>query len=244
MLIPAWPSNHLTGRGGGLPIPLSIPGNRAVAVAYALPTLSCLLIAIGETSAGFSGWAKDAETEGHLAAAWRLGTGVLGRPLVVRGIERMDELAAGRRRGLLSANPSNAGQTVSAPELDSCASFSFLTPPKVDAFDRLHEHRPYKPDPGGSPQPLTGWKVAMPASEPMAHFVIKMYVLDGHLGSHTTNHLPSRTRWPRPGCNGSWTVSGHLRTTRRPSLRRRVQPRGINPVRCCSQRALSKRTRR
>ena len=106
--------------------------------------------------------------------------GTLGRLLVLRGFETADDLAAERRRALLSANPFNAGQVVTALDMDSYVPFPFLPPINTGDCGGVYEVRTYRLKPGGLPPTLTGWKAAIePARRYTDHLVVAMYALDG-----------------------------------------------------------------
>lgn len=170
----------------------------ALVMLYELSTLSCPLQALGDVSAGARAWAADVEALGDLLGAWRVDIGVLGRLLILRGFESADELAIERRRALLSADPFNAGQAMTALEMDSYAPFSFLPPLKTGAFGNIYEFRTYKLTPGGLPPTLAGWEAAMPARERISHLTINMYALDG---APRITHI-----WPYAGVDERFAV--------------------------------------
>ncbi len=178
-------------------------------VVYELATLSLPLLSFAQVSAGAQAFVDAPGARGELLGCWRSDIGTLGRLLVLRGFSSMDELMAERRRALLSANPFNAGNLLSALEMDSYAPFAFLPPVRPGAYGRVYEFRTYRLKPGGLLPTLAGWEAAMPAREPMSHLVIAMYALDG---APRITHI-----WPYAGVD------------ERSAIRARSVARGIWP---------------
>ena len=147
---------------------------------YEIATLSFPLLSAGAASDGARDWTKAPDAKGTLLGSWRTELGPLGRLLILRGFEDATEMAAERRRALLSANPFNAGQVVTALEMESYQPFSFLPAVEPRSRGRIYEFRTYRLIPGGLPKTLAGWEKAIePASEYTAHLVINMHALDG-----------------------------------------------------------------
>jgi hypothetical protein len=147
---------------------------------YELTTLSCPILSVPEVSASARTFVSEDGAAGELLGCWRTEIGQLGRLLLLRGFETAEELAAERRRALLSVNPFNAGSLVTALRMDSYAPFPFLPPVQPGSFGGIYEFRTYQLRPGGLPPTLAGWKKAIePAREYTSHLVINMYALDG-----------------------------------------------------------------
>ncbi|MCJ2019940.1 NIPSNAP family protein [Methylobacterium sp. E-065] len=147
---------------------------------YELATLSCPLLAVGRASEGVYHWVNDAEAKGNLFGCWRTELGTLGRLIVLRGFEAPEDMTAERRRALLSASPFNAGNVVTALEMDSYAPFPFLPPIRTGDRGGVYEFRSYRLKPGGLPPTLAGWETAIaPARAYTEHLVANMYALDG-----------------------------------------------------------------
>ena len=147
---------------------------------YELTTLSVPLLSVAKASEGARTHVADPATRGELLGCWRTDIGTLGRLLILRRFETAEDLAAERRRVLLSTNPFNAVGVATALEMDSYAPFPFLPPAKPGAHSNIYEFRTYKLKPGGLPATLAAWQQAIgPAHEYTAHLVINMYALDG-----------------------------------------------------------------
>jgi hypothetical protein len=147
---------------------------------FELAALSCPLLALGLAAKGAEAWVKDAQAKGRLLGCWRTEMGTLGRLLVLRGFDTAEELTVERRRALLSANPFNAGQIVTALDMDSYAPFPFLPPIKTGKRGGVYEFRTYRLKPGGLSPTLAGWEAAIgPAREYTDHLVVNMHALDG-----------------------------------------------------------------
>lgn len=147
---------------------------------FELATLSCPLLALGKAAEGAHAWVGEPEAKGELLGCWRTELGTLGRLLVLRGFETPENMAAERRRALLSTSPFNAGSLVTALGMDSYASFSFLPPIRIGDRGGLYEFRTYRLKPGGLAPTLAGWEAAIePAREYTDHLVTNMYALDG-----------------------------------------------------------------
>ncbi len=147
---------------------------------YELATLSCPLLAVGQAADAAAVWVQDADAKGRLLGCWRTEMGTLGRLLVLRGFEAPEDLTAERRRALLSANPFNAGQVVTALAMDSYAPFPFLPPIETGDRGGVYEVRTYRLKPGGLPPTLGAWDAAVgPARAYTNHLVVNMYALDG-----------------------------------------------------------------
>jgi NIPSNAP len=117
---------------------------------------------------------------GDLLGCWRTELGTLGRLLILRGFETPENMAAERRRALLSTSPFNAGSVVTALGMDSYASFSFLPPIRIGDRGGVYEFRTYRLKPRGLAPTLAGWEAAIePAREYTNHLVTNMYALDG-----------------------------------------------------------------
>ena len=167
-------------------------------ILYELATLSCSLLSFSRVSEGVRAFVSEPDAKGELLGCWRTDIGTLGRMLVLRGFQTPEDLAAERRRALFSANPFNAGNVISALEMDSYAPFPFLPPVKPGAYGKIYEFRTYKLIPGGLPPTLAGWEAAMPAREPMSHLVINMYALDG---APRITHI-----WPYAGVDERFAI--------------------------------------
>jgi hypothetical protein len=147
---------------------------------YELTTLSCPLLSMHAASTAARAFMEEDDAIGELLGCWRTELGQLGRVLLLRGFETAADLAAERRRALLSVNPFNAGSLVTALRMDSYAPFPFLSPVQTGSFGGMYEFRTYHLKPGGLPPTLAGWEKAIqPAREYTSHLVINMYALDG-----------------------------------------------------------------
>jgi hypothetical protein len=147
---------------------------------YELTTLSCPLLSLHAALAGAQAFIDEDDATGELLGCWRTEIGQLGRVLLLRGFETAADLAAERRRALLSVNPFNAGSLVTALSMDSYAPFPFLPPVQPGSFGGIYEFRTYQLKPGGLPPTLAGWEKAIqPAREYTSHLIINMYALDG-----------------------------------------------------------------
>ena len=145
-----------------------------------LATLSCPLLALGEAAEGAHAWMGDGTAKGKLIGCWRTELGTLGRLLVLRGFDAPEDMTAERRRALLSTNPFNAGNLVTALQMDSYAPFPFLPPIRTGDRGGVYEFRSYRLKPGGLAPTLAGWQAAIePAREYTDHLVTNMYALDG-----------------------------------------------------------------
>jgi NIPSNAP len=165
---------------------------------YELASLSCRLVSVNKVSEGALAYLSDSQAKGELLGCWRTDIGTLGRLLILRGFRNSDDLTAERSRALFSDNPFNAGNGVTALEMDSYAPFPFLPPVEPGAYGKVYEFRTYKLKPGGLPATLAGWKAAMPAREPMSHLVINMYTLDG---APRITHI-----WPYAGLDERFAI--------------------------------------
>lgn len=165
---------------------------------YELASLSCRLVSVNKVSEGVLAYVSDSQAKGELLGCWRTDIGTLSRLLILRGFKNSDDLTAERSRALFSDNPFNAGNGVTALEMDSYAPFPFLPPVEPGAYGKVYEFRTYKLRPGGLPATLSGWKAAMPAREPMSHLVINMYALDG---APRITHI-----WPYAGLDERFAI--------------------------------------
>ena len=147
---------------------------------YELATLSCPLLGSQQAADGAAAWVHDGQAGGRLLGCWRTEIGTLGRVLVLRAFDTPEDMAAERRRALLSADPFNAGGVVTALEMDSYAPFPFLPPIRTGDRGGVYEFRTYRLKPGGLPPTLAGWEAAIaPARDYTDHLVVNMYALDG-----------------------------------------------------------------
>lgn len=154
---------------------------------YELATLSCSLLALGKAAEAAEAWVTDAQAKGRLLGCWRTEMGTLGRLLVLRGFDTPEDMTVERRRALLSTNPFNAGQLVTALDMDSYAPFPFLPPIRTGERGGVYEFRTYRLKPGGLAPTLAGWEAAIePAREYTDHLVVNMYALDG---AHRITHV-------------------------------------------------------
>jgi hypothetical protein len=147
---------------------------------YELTTLSCPLLSLSKAWAGARAFVGQDDAAGELLGSWRTEIGQLGRLLLLRGFETAEELAAERRRVLMSVDPFHAGSVITALSMESYAPFPFLPPVQPRPMGGIYEFRTYHLKPGGLPPTLDGWKRAIkPAREYTSHLVINMYALDG-----------------------------------------------------------------
>jgi hypothetical protein len=145
-----------------------------------LATLVFPLLSGSEVAEATQDWVSAPDATGTLLGCWRTEIGPLGRMLVLRGFDDARALAQERQRGLLSANPFNAGRLVTALDMDTYMPFPFLPPIRSGARGPVYEFRTYRLKPGGLPPTLSGWEAAItPARDYTAHLVINMYALDG-----------------------------------------------------------------
>ncbi len=147
---------------------------------YELTTLSCPILSLSKAWDDARAFIGEDDAAGELLGSWRTEIGQLGRLLLLRGFETAEELAAERRRALLSVDPFHAGGVVTAVSMESYAPFPFLPPVQPRPMGGIYEFRTYHLKPGGLPPTLAGWKKAIkPAREYTSHLVINMYALDG-----------------------------------------------------------------
>jgi len=147
---------------------------------YELTALSCPLLSLSTAWAGARAFIGEDDAAGELLGSWRTEIGQLGRLLLLRGFETAEDLAAERRRALLSVDPFHSGGVVTALSMESYAPFPFLPPVQPRPMGGIYEFRTYHLKPGGLPPTLAGWKEAIkPAREYTSHLVINMYALDG-----------------------------------------------------------------
>jgi hypothetical protein len=147
---------------------------------YELTSLACPMLGTSEVAKAAREWIAAPDATGTLLGCWRSEFATLGRLLILRSFETPEALHRERRRALLSANPFNAGQLITALEMSSYQRFPFLPPARRDVSSNVYEFRTYKLKPGGLPPTLAGWEAAIaPAREYTAHLMINMYALDG-----------------------------------------------------------------
>lgn len=147
---------------------------------YELTTLSCPLLSLGNVANRAVAWAGNGSTCGELLGCWRTEFGTLGQVLLLRGFDMAERLAAERERALLSQDPFNGADIVTALEMASYAPFSFLPAVRPGRRGSVYEFRTYRLRPGGLAPTLAGWHAAIaPAHEYTRHLVINMYALDG-----------------------------------------------------------------
>jgi hypothetical protein len=146
---------------------------------YEFATLSYHPLNAGKATAGAEAYVTGAEAKGQLLGCWTTDIGVLGRMFVLRGFADAAELAAERKRALLSANPFGAGEVLTGLEMDSYAPFPYLPPVKPGKFGKVYEFRTYHLKPGGLPPTMAAWEAALPARIKLSPLLINMYALDG-----------------------------------------------------------------
>lgn len=147
---------------------------------YEMTTLACPLLALEKAAEGAGAWVHASQARGRLLGCWRTEMGTLGRLLILREFETIQDITVERRRAILSANPFNAGSVVTALEMDSYMPFPFLPPIRTGKWGGIYEFRTYRLKPGGLPPTLAGWEAAIePAHEYTSHLVVNMYALDG-----------------------------------------------------------------
>jgi hypothetical protein len=147
---------------------------------YELSTLSCPLLSLGEAATRAIAWATEGSKRGELLGCWRTELGTLGRVLLLRGFDTAECLAAERERALLSQNPFDGGDIVTALDMASFAPFPFLPAVKPGRRGSVYEFRTYRLKPGGLAPTLAGWQAAItPAHDYTQHLVTNMYALDG-----------------------------------------------------------------
>ncbi len=95
---------------------------------YELTTLSCAILSVSEAAKRARAFISEDGAAGEFLGCWRSENGPLGRVLLLRGFETAEQLAAERRRALLSADPFHAAGVVTALSMESYAPFPFLPP--------------------------------------------------------------------------------------------------------------------
>jgi hypothetical protein len=147
---------------------------------YELSTLCCPLLSISEVAKRALAWAGKSSKRGELLGCWRTEFGTLGRVLLLRGFATAECLAAERERALLSQDPFDGGDIVTALDMASFAPFPFLSAVRPGHRGSVYEFRTYRLKPGGLAPTLDSWRAAIaPAQEYTSHLVTNMYALDG-----------------------------------------------------------------
>jgi hypothetical protein len=147
---------------------------------YEIATLAFPLLSGAQVAEATQAWVSAPDAQGEVLGRWRTELGQLGRMLILRRFDSNETLAQERQRTLLSASPFNAGQFLTALEMDSYTPFPFLPPAQPGARGPVYEFRTYRLKPGGLPPTLAGWEKAIgPARDYTSHLVINMYAQAG-----------------------------------------------------------------
>jgi hypothetical protein len=147
---------------------------------YELTTLSCPLLLVGDAAKRAVAWMGESSTSGEFLGCWRTEFGTLGRVLLLRCFETAEGMAAERERALLSQEPFDGGDIVTAFETASYTPFPFLPAVRPGHRGAVYEFRTYRLKPGGLSPTLAGWRDAIvDAHEYAEHLVTNMYALDG-----------------------------------------------------------------
>jgi len=147
---------------------------------YELSTLICPLLSVGEAAKRALAWAGQGSKRAELLGCWRIELGTLGRVLLLRGFDAIEDAAAERERTLLSQDPFDGGSIVTAFEMASYVPFPFLPAVRPGRRGSVYEFRTYRLKPGGLAPTLDSWRAAIaPAHEYTRHLVTNMYALDG-----------------------------------------------------------------
>jgi NIPSNAP len=90
---------------------------------YELTTLAFPLLSTSKVAKAARGWVSMPDAVGTLLGCWRTEIGPLGRMLILRRFDDTEALQRERHRALSSANPFNAGEMITALEMDSYMPF-------------------------------------------------------------------------------------------------------------------------
>jgi hypothetical protein len=146
---------------------------------YEFATLAFHPLDTKKATAGAEAYVTGPEAKGQLLGCWTTDIGALGRMFVLRAFTDATELAAERKRALLSANPFGAAEVLTGLEMDSYAPFPYLPPVKPGKFGRVYEFRTYRLKPGGLQPTMSAWEAALPERTKLSPLLINMYALDG-----------------------------------------------------------------
>ncbi len=174
-------------------------------------------MSLSKAWAGARAFIGEDDAAGELLGSWRTEIGQLGRLLLLRGFETAEELAAERRRALLSVDPFHAGGIVTALSMESYALFPFLPPIQPKSMGGIYEFRTYRLKPGGLPptlarQPLPVGK--RQSSRPVSTPVISLLTCTRWTGHHGLPILGASRVWNNARCSARSFMllgSGRLR---------------------------------
>lgn len=146
---------------------------------YELATLTTTFGAAANVAPAIAAYAAAPDSRGRLLGCWASDLGGLNQIAVLRGFATEADLAAERHRTLMSSNPFNSTEWLTALSLDSYAPFPFLPPVETGSFGPVYEIRSYILRTGGLGPTIEAWRAAVPARVQLSRLVIAMYALDG-----------------------------------------------------------------
>jgi hypothetical protein len=146
---------------------------------YELATISARLESAGKVIAGIDAYVKDPQAKGSFLGCWASELGDLNQIFVLRGFDDAVALDAEQRRGLMSSNPFNCGEFMTALSTERYAPFPFLPPVTTGRFGSVYEIRTYMLKVGGVAPTIAAWEAAIPERTKLSPLVIAMYALEG-----------------------------------------------------------------
>lgn len=146
---------------------------------YEIATLDLRLWGAKKALEGISIFAASSESKGKLLGSWEVEIGELRHLILLRSFETFAELGNDRQMTLRSANPFNAGDTLTGFKVESFAPFPFFPTIQAGAYGSVYEFRDYQLAVGGIDPTIAAWAEALPARQPISPVLIAMYALDG-----------------------------------------------------------------
>jgi hypothetical protein len=160
---------------------------------YELATLTVALRTWEKGAAAVQQYAMEPEARGRLLGCFHSDIGTLNQLIVLRGFDDERDMAAERKRALLSSNPFNSGEFLTALSMDAYAPLPDLPPVEPGDFGPVYEIRTYGLRIGSLPALMDAWRTALPQRTAMSKLLVAMYALDG---PPRFTHI-----WPYPSLN-------------------------------------------
>lgn len=146
---------------------------------YEIATLDLRLWGAKKSLEGISIFAASSESKGKLLGSWEVEVGELRHLILLRSFDTLAELGSDRKMTLRSANPFNAGDSLTGFKVESFAPFPFFPTIQAGVYGSVYEFRDYQLAVGGIDPTIAAWAEALPARQPISPVLIAMYALDG-----------------------------------------------------------------
>jgi hypothetical protein len=165
--------------GGNKALVLRKSRQEVIGMVYELTTLELRLWGAKRAIEGISNYTNSPQSKGKLLGCWEVEVGLIGRMIILREFDNVDDLLEERKKLFLSEDPFNAGEVLNGFTVESFAPFPFMPPVQLGKLGPIYEFREYQLTVEGIKRSMDAWEKSLPVRQKISPVVVAMYALDG-----------------------------------------------------------------